>query len=173
MALVLETERLILRHLADSDLDAFAALCADPELMRLMGDGETLSREIVEKWLDISKNNYVTKGYGASALIHKANAEFIGFAGLVYSKDLDAIEIIYCLKQAYWGKGLITEIAKPLLVKGLTDWDLPAIYATIDHRNTASIRVVEKIGMRYLKMEIDPDGSRIEHYIFDTASLAP
>ena len=53
MSPLFETERLFVRHFAHDDLDVFAALCANPDVMRSMGDGNTLPRETVAHWIDM------------------------------------------------------------------------------------------------------------------------
>jgi len=161
---ILKTDRLTLRELEHSDFDDFYAICSDTILMKYMGDGEPLGAEDVRRWIDVSQNNYKTKGFGASAVIDNTNDDFIGFAGIVYSKQHKFYEIIYCLKQSHWGKGLATELADAILKKGLNDYELPYIYATIDHANTASIRVVEKVGMTYEKT-IPEDGIDVDFFV--------
>lgn len=162
MTTVLKTERTHIRHLTPADFDDLFAVCTDAELMQMMGDGEVLSAEQVRKWIEVSQNNYQTKGYGNFAVIENASQAFMGFAGLVYSSDTEGIEIIYCLKQAYWGKGYATEVCAALLQKGLTDFAIPQIYATIHFQNAASVRVVEKSGMQYEKTLPDPDNPEVQ-----------
>lgn len=59
---VFETERLVVRRLRPDDLDDFAALCGDPEVVRYMDDGEPLSRERTKEWIDGSLANYEGRG---------------------------------------------------------------------------------------------------------------
>ena len=164
---IFETERLLVRHLQADDVDNLLAITGDAELMRYMGDGKPLSRELTAKWIDVSINNYATKGYGCSAVIDKQDGAFIGFCGLVRSEMAeppDDAELIYALQKPYWGRGLTTEVAGAMLAYGLRKCALKRIIATIDPANTPSIRVAHKIGFEYARTEPDSDGLPTQIY---------
>ena len=105
-----ETERLMVRHFTPADLDDFASLCADPQVMRYMGDGNTLSRSAVAAWIDICQRKYVERGYGTSAVFEKHSGKFIGMCGVVRAPDNDFDELIYAYHVASWGQGLCHRI---------------------------------------------------------------
>jgi RimJ/RimL family protein N-acetyltransferase len=75
--MVLETDRLVVREFDDEHLDDFAALCADAEVMRYVGDGTTLSRPEVERWIEVCRDRYRTRGYGTSAVFERGSGRFI------------------------------------------------------------------------------------------------
>lgn len=152
---VFETERLVVRHLEDADLPDFYALCRDPIAMRYMGDGEPLTREQTELWIQKSKANYIHHGFGCMAVISKEHMSFAGFCGLVYAPGSSDVEIIYALAQPYQRQGLATEVVGAMLRFGLEQCGLREILATIDPQNTSSIRVVEKVGMSFVETRID------------------
>ena len=79
MSVIFETERLLVRQLNADDVDNLYAITGDAELMRYVGDCQPLSYELTAKWVDVSINNYATKGYGCSAVIDKRDGAFIGF----------------------------------------------------------------------------------------------
>ena len=89
MTALFETDRLVAQHFTHDDLDDFAALCANPEVMRSMGDGNTLPRETVAHWIDVCHTKYATRGYGTSAVFEKASGKFIGYCGVIRAPDLD------------------------------------------------------------------------------------
>ncbi len=158
---IFETERLQVRHLTRDDSDNLYAVTSDAELMRHMGDGQPLSRELSDKWIDVSINNYATKGYGCSAVIDKHDGAFIGFCGLVrseFAEPPDDAELIYALKKSYWGQGLATEVGKAMVDYGYQSCGLKRIIATIDPNNSASIRVASKIGFAFSRTVLDTDG---------------
>lgn len=162
-----ETQRLIVRQLTSDDLDNLYAITGEAELMRFVGDSQPLSRELTQKWIEVSINNYRTKGYGCSAVIDRDNGEFIGYSGLVYSDHIEPpheSELIYALKKSCWGQGLATEVAGAMLAYGLQQRGLKRIVATIYPANTASAHVVQKLGMHHLKREADADGVLIDFY---------
>ena len=159
--IIFETERLLVRHLQADDVDNLYAITGDAELMRYMGDGQPLSRELTARWVEVSINNYATKGYGCSAVIDKRDGAFIGFCGLVRSEHAeppDDAELIYALRKTYWGQGLATEVAKAMLVYGKQSCGLKRIIATIDPENAASIQVANKIGFHFSETVSDSDG---------------
>lgn len=160
-----ETERLIIRGIEYDDLDAFAALCADPIAMQFMGDGETLDRKTVEKWIGICHKKYAERGYGTSAVVEKESGKFIGFCGVVRAPDKDFDEIVYAISQDFWGKGYATEAAIATLDYVLSISELSEIYATIHAKNEASLKMMAKLGMEYQKTDIEEDGQGTAYYL--------
>lgn len=167
MTTLFETPRLIVRQLNLDDVDNLYAITRDAELMRYVGNNQPLSRELTQKWIDVSINNYQTKGYGCSAVISKADGEFIGYCGLVQSADVkppQEAELIYALKKSHWGQGLATEVAGAMLAYGFKQCGLKRVVATIDPANTGSVHVVQKLGMTYYKSEADEFGLPTDFY---------
>lgn len=161
---IFETERLLVRHFVPDDLDDFAAICADPAVMHFMGDGETLSREEVARWIDICQDKYTGRGYGTSAVFEKSIEDFIGFCGVVRAPDRDFDEIVYAYHQQVWGKGYASEAARAMLTYVFERSVLDTIYATIDPDNTASIKLVTKLGFQFEREELEEDGVRVGYY---------
>lgn len=164
MKLFFETERLVVRGFETSDLDAFAELCADREAMQFMGDGETLSRETVERWIGICQEKYQERGYGTSAIDEKESGKLAGFCGVIRAPENDFDEIVYGLSRAVWGKGYATEAAAGMLRYVFNVSDLAEIYATIQAKNTPSLKMMPKLGMDYVKSVTEDDGQVIEFY---------
>lgn len=165
MISLFETERLTVRQFVTADLDAFAALCADADVMRFMGDGSTLTREEVAHWIDICQEKYAVRGYGTSAVFEKSSGAFIGFCGVVRAPDRDFDEIIYAYHRVSWGKGYATEAARAMLDYVFQRSTLDAIYATIDPANVNSIKIVEKLGFRFEREDIEADDTRVAYYV--------
>lgn len=157
--MMFETERLIVRHFAPGDLDDFSALCADADVMKMMGDGTTLPRETVAHWIDVCQNKYRDRGYGTSAVFHKATGKFMGYCGVVRAPDRDFDELIYAFHKAYWGQGYATEVSRAMLTYVFNLSKLDEIYETINEHNAASIHVADKLGMKYVRREAETDGS--------------
>ena len=158
MTICYETPRLIVRHINMDDLDAFAALCADAETLRYVGDGTTLPRSEVDRWIGICQQKYQSPGFGTSAIVDKASGEFIGYCGVVKTPDRDFYEIIYTLRRDQWGKGLATEAAHGMLAYVFGMSDLAKIYATIHPNNLPSQHIMTKLGMIFEREEEDADG---------------
>jgi RimJ/RimL family protein N-acetyltransferase len=153
--IVFETKRLLVRYLQDDDFDAFYSLCSDPEVMRYMGDGKPLTAELTRGWIKTSQENYQKQGFGCFALTSRQDAQLLGFGGLIYPHGSSQVEIIYAFKPSYWGRGLASEFVRAMIKTGFERWQLPRIEASIDPRNPASIKVVQRIGMVFVRSGVD------------------
>ena len=152
-----ETERLLVRHFQTNDLDAFAELCADPEVMRYVGDGTTLSRKEVERWIEVCKDKHATRGYGTSAVFEKTGA-FVGYCGVVRAPGNEFDELIYVFHRCAWGQGYAGEVGRAMLAYVFARSSLERIYATIYAANLPSQRVAEKLGLRLEREIMEPEG---------------
>jgi [ribosomal protein S5]-alanine N-acetyltransferase len=161
--IIFETERLIIREVESTDLDSLFAICGNDELMKYTDNG-AISKELTKKWIEVSINNYATKGYGMSAVIFKANMEFIGYCGLVYSKDVNDNELIYAIKKEYWGRQLATEMAAQMVRFGFEKIKLKTIFASIDPNNLASKKILLKLGFVELYTKDDEYGNPTIYY---------
>jgi ribosomal-protein-alanine N-acetyltransferase len=150
-AFLLETERLLLRPWKDEDLDPFADMCADPEVMRFFPDIWTRKRSAL--MISRSGTQLTTEGFFLSAVEVKATGEFIGFVGLnrpTYAKPLPfdpCVEIGWRLKRSAWGQGYAGEAAAEWLRFGFETVGLEEIVSFTIPANLPSQRVMEKIGM--------------------------
>jgi len=145
-----ETARLKLRLFRPEDLDSLAALLADPEVVRYVNNGVPICRTEAEKALSSIIRHWNEHGFGRWAVIEKATQSFIGFGGL--RSLMGTPEVVYHLAKAFWGIGLATELAKASLRFGFSEHTFERIVAVAMPENAASIRVMEKIGMRYEKL---------------------
>lgn len=163
--IVIETERLAMRYLRPDDLDDFHGLTSDPEINRYMDDGQPLSRENTERWIEISLANYEARGYGCFAVTPKGEDRMIGFAGFARPADRPGItEIIYAFSKVHWGKGYATEVARGLIEFGLTRGGLDRIEATVDPANDPSKRVLFKAGMTYDGHRPNDEGTETDFF---------
>lgn len=145
--MMLETDRLFARHFEKEDLDDFAALCADAEVMRFVGDGTTLERSQVAGWIDVCQEKYAKRGYGTSAIFERSTGDFVGYCGVVRAPEQDFDELIYVFRRKCWGKGYATEIGREMLAHVFKISALDSISATIDPSNEPSKHVAAKLGM--------------------------
>ena len=147
--IVLETERLVVRHLRPDDLDAFFEICADADVMRYVGDGGPLTRELTELWIANSLANYQKHGFGTFALTLRGGDRVVGYAGLVRPTADGEAEIIYGIEKPLWGRGLMSEAAAALVELGFERFGLRRMIATIDPDNLPSITIAGKLGMKF------------------------
>ncbi|SUW63874.1 Acetyltransferase (GNAT) family [Buttiauxella agrestis] len=143
------TERLILRRWKQSDREPFAALNANPEVMRYFPS--TRTREESDKMVNAVEQIIAEKGWGLWAVEEKSSGEFIGFVGLnIPGYELPfspVIEIGWRLDKPFWGKGYAPEAAIKALEIGFEQFGMTEIVAFTALENLPSQRVMEKIGM--------------------------
>ena len=144
---VIETARLQLRMLRPSDLDDLAALILDPDVMRYVGNGKPGTVEEADSALKSIIRHWETHGFGRWAAIDKESGEFAGFGGL--RSLMGTPEVVYHFAKAWWGRGLATELARASLRYGFEEHRFDRIVAIAKPENSASIHVMEKIGMHY------------------------
>ncbi|WP_114789092.1 GNAT family N-acetyltransferase [Niabella yanshanensis] len=163
--MIIETNRVLIRKVTHNDLEALYTICGDPRLMRFVGDGKPLSMKQTQKWIDVTINNYASKGFGMYGVVDRETGAFIGYCGLVFSADVKDNELIYALVPAYWGKGLATEIARHLVDFGFSSLNLEHIYASIDPENKASERILLKVGFNRVFRKNDEFGLETVYYL--------
>ena len=140
-----ETERLILRQFVPDDQERLLALLSDPEVIRYMLPGRPPTREEMENILPSIRRHWERHGFGRWAVVRKDTLEFVGYGGLRLL--VDTPEVVYHLARRYWGRGLATEMAKASLAFGFGEHGFDSIVAVAMPENTASLRVMEKVGM--------------------------
>jgi RimJ/RimL family protein N-acetyltransferase len=148
--ITLETNRLILRMLRESDIDAYAEMCGDPEVMRYIGDGQPLDRPMAWRRLAMMVGHWTLRGYGLWAAADKASGELIGQIGFWNPDGWPGFEIGWFLRRSFWGQGYATEGARMVLQYGFTKMKQPQIISLIHAENAASIRVANRLGERLI-----------------------
>ena len=169
----IETDRLVLRRWdVTGDLDAWAAICADPEVMRYIGDGKPRDREQSAEQLASLERTWREQGFGLFAVERTDTGELIGFTGLA-SPDflpeiLPAVEIGWRLGRAHWGQGFATEAARAALAFGFERCGLDRIVSVHAVGNDASARVMQKLGMQFDRETVHPaHGFGVRVYAID------
>lgn len=157
---ILETQRLVLRHLLPGDLDSLYALYGDPEVRRYFPEGTLTYAETKEELEWFLDGHPVHPELGLWATIHRATDQFIGRCGLLpWTIDgRDEVEVAYMIRREYWGQGLGTEAARAIAQYGFEKLGLSRLICLIDQDNQASKRVASNIGMRFEKEGRDEKG---------------
>jgi RimJ/RimL family protein N-acetyltransferase len=149
----LTTDRLILRQWRDDDLDGFAAINADPEVMRYIADGSVRDREETAAKLRKFVEHWDKYGFGLFAVEPRDGGGLLGFTGLAVPdflpEVLPAVEIGWRLSRRSWGHGYATEAATAALRFGFEGCGLDRIISIRHVDNARSRRVMEKIGLAY------------------------
>ena len=149
MAVILETQRLLLRHLILGDLEELFALYNDPEIRRYFPEGVLSLEETREEleWHMHGHPDYPELGLWAT--VYKETGKFIGRCGLLpweIEGKLE-VEIAYLLDKNFWHQGLATEAANGILRYAFQTLELPRLICLIDPENIPSQKVAERIGM--------------------------
>lgn len=145
---VLETERLRLRQFRVEDLDAYAAMCADPEVMRFLGDGKTLTRAEAWRQMALIVGHWRLRGYGLWAVEERATGALVGRIGFFNPEGWPGFELGWVLRRASWGQGYATEGAARALAHAFGEMGRERVISLIYPLNAASIRVAERLGER-------------------------
>jgi RimJ/RimL family protein N-acetyltransferase len=158
----LETERLRLRQWRDDDADAYAALCADPDVMRWLGAaGAPLTRAEASTQMNGFRTRWVDEGFGLWCATAKPSDECVGFIGLAIPRFLPevlpAVEIGWRLARAQWGQGLATEGARATLDFAFGTLGLDRLVSITRPENRNSWNVMQKLGMTLERKTTHPE----------------
>lgn len=141
-----------MRPLQYSDLETLATIWSDRSVTQFLPSrGAPISREAVEKSLRSFIEHWEERNYGIWAIVENISSPMIGYCGLRYLDELKEVEVLYGLAKKYWGQGIITQAAKAAIAYGFDVVNLNRIIAMALPENQASIRVMEKAGLKYEK----------------------
>jgi RimJ/RimL family protein N-acetyltransferase len=167
------TPRLVLRRWHDGDVAPMAAINADPDVMRWIGDGSVRTQEQTRAGVEVFEHEWDACGFGLFAVEIRATGELAGFTGLsvpdFLPEVMPTVEIGWRLGRAFWGRGYATEAARAALRFGLADRGLERIVSIIQVGNGASERVAAKLSMRMERETVSPTCGRPVR-VYETSS---
>jgi ribosomal-protein-alanine N-acetyltransferase len=150
---VIETERLILRHLSTENADFILELLNEPSFIRNIGDRGIRTIEGANSYiLNGPVASYAKNGFGLYLVKLKETNESIGMCGLIKRDTLEDVDIGYAFLPKFWSKGYAVEAAQAVKEFARDKIQLNRIVAIVDPQNEGSIRVLEKIGLQFEKM---------------------
>ena len=157
----LETERLVLREPEMGDLDGYAEIWRDEEVVRFLG-GRTLSRDEVPEGIERMLKQWDRHGVGLFSVVRKEDERLVGRVGYLLwdserwvnamheeLEDPLELEIGWVVARAFWGQGYATEAAAACRDHAFGSLGRDRVISLIAPENVASIRVAEKIGELY------------------------
>ena len=144
--ITLETERLRLRMFRTADFEAYAAICADPDVMRYLGDGKPLSKADAWRQIAMILGHWSLRGYGLWAVEERATGALVGRIGHFEPEGWPGFELGWMLRRASWGQGYAIEGARRALAHAFTEMGRDHLISLIRPANQPSIRVAEKLG---------------------------
>jgi RimJ/RimL family protein N-acetyltransferase len=173
---ILTTHRLRLRAFKVSDLDAYAAMQANPEVMRYLVTGRTSTPVEVWRTMATSLGAWALRGYGMWACEKIDGGAFVGSVGIFQPLDWPEPEIAYSLDEPFWHQGFATEAGRAARDWLFEHFSLPRAASFIRPDNHASKRVVERLGA-VCGRTFELRGSTYEHWVHyrsrETPKFAP
>jgi RimJ/RimL family protein N-acetyltransferase len=147
----LSTPRLLLRRWRADDLDAYHALCGDPEVMRHVGAGVPYTRAQSSISLDGFRAHWQRHGFGLLAAVERDGGALIGMLGVQRAGEPGVgpgdVEIGWRLMRSHWGRGLATEGATAVRDHAFGVLGFARLVAFCRPANRPSIRVAEQLGL--------------------------
>ena len=158
----IETARLVLRPISPDDVEVLSSFYADPEVVRYLGVGKTLSREETQASVERMLRSWDVDGFGQFAVERRDDGELVGRCGflvwdsatLTPTTEAEAtgpteLELGYAFGRSFWGQGYATEAAMAVRDHALGPMGRSRLIAFIRPENVRSRRVAEKLGMRH------------------------
>ena len=149
---ILETERLRLREFTTDDTQFIVELVNSPGWLEFIGDRNIKSEEQAKIYLENGPvRSYRENGFGLSMVETKDKSIKIGMCGIIKRDNLDHPDIGFAFLPQFTGKGYAFEIARATLTFALNTLKLPVINAITLANNGRSIRLLEKIDLKFIK----------------------
>ena len=166
MDILAHTERLIIRSWKETDIEPYAAIVADPEVMKHIGDGRPRGRDYAVDFVNRMMDLYDERGWIRFAIEHAESGELMGFCGFDSTDEPDGEQDFgWRFARKFWGAGFGSEAVLSVLDLGRSRYNLKNIESKSYPDNIGSIKLFEKMGMKFLR-ESEEHGRRVVHYGF-------
>jgi [ribosomal protein S5]-alanine N-acetyltransferase len=162
----LETERLVMRPLSADDVVSLHRISNEPNVRLYLWDDDPVSEATIEGLIAKSDRMFSEEKIGVFGIRMRAREDLLGFCGFVRLGGMQEPELCYELTEKVWGRGLATEAAWACVCYAFEEVGLERVIAGADAPNTASVRVIEKLGMRYLG-NINPRAPKEPYFALD------
>ncbi len=159
-----KTQEWFFHRASEQDVDALYALLCVLEVYRYLSDGVPPPREVAEKWVELNRAENFASGLGLWLLEDGAQG-LAGCVGLDADSRPRTAELVYVLHPAYWGQGLATRMSWTAVEHVFRERLLDQIVAGADAPNQASIAVMRRLGMKYLRTVQYPLGPGVEYVL--------
>jgi [ribosomal protein S5]-alanine N-acetyltransferase len=165
-AVVLETERLLLREFADDDLGAYAAMLADPETMRYYT--RPFTRDEARAFIEKHRYRYAVHGFGVWAVEEQGSGAFLGDCGLAFVlvEGIAEVEIMWHVTRDRWRQGIAGEAAGAVRDHAFGPLGLRRLVALVRPENVPSAGVARKLGMNVEREAVFSD---LPHLVFSSS----
>ena len=151
----IETERLLLRELLESDAEKMFEMDSNPNLHIFVGKKPLKHIDETLEHIRLIQQQYRDFGIGRWAVVLKETGEFIGWSGIKFitneiNKYQNFYEIGYRFNEKHWGKGYATESGKAFIDYAFNTMNVDSVYAYADEGNENSRKILEKLGLKYI-----------------------
>lgn len=153
MMILFQSKRLLFRQFTLDDAELIYDLNSDPEVVKYVHEPATTMENAPEVLRDIILPQYKS-GLGRWAVFLKYTNEFIGWCGLKYLAESNEIDLGYRFKKKYWGNGYASEAASTCISYAFEHLEVQKIIARAHIDNLASLKVIEKCRMNFLREEV-------------------
>jgi len=142
----LATARLDLRMFREDDLDAYADMCADEEVMRFIGAGGAVGADVAWRQMALFLGEWALHGYGMWAVEERASGRLIGRVGFLNPHGWPACELGWLLARDAWGHGFALEAAQATIAHGRAQLGIGELISLIRPDNVRSIALAHRLG---------------------------
>ncbi len=147
--MVLQTSRLLLRPAGKPDIEPLHRLWTEPGVRRFLWDDEVIPLDGARAVVLASLETWSSRRYGLWTVAPSAGAALVGFCGFRPAEWAEVPELLFGLSATHWGRGLALEAARAAVTYALETLHATRIVAATDPPNTASVKVLERLGMRF------------------------
>src|SRR5262245_8975490 len=146
----METPRLILRRLELGDAPFILELLNDPSFLRYIGDKGVRNLDDAREYIRTGPMaSYERFGFGLFLTALREGGVPIGICGLLKRDSLEDVDVGFAFLPQYWSKGYAFESASAVLAYGRQELGLGRIVAITNPDNTASMRLLGKLGLQF------------------------
>jgi [ribosomal protein S5]-alanine N-acetyltransferase len=168
MKITIETPRLILREVLDSDENDMFEMDSDPEVHKYIQNNPVKSIERIRQTISRFKKQYEDYNIGILTVTDRFTGECLGWAGIKFVSEsvnnhTNFYELGYRFKRKHWGKGYATEAANAVVEYAFSKLNIETIFAQTDIKNTSSKKVLENLGFKHLEV-FDDEGDLTDWY---------
>ena len=161
---MIETERLILRRFSNEDAEFVLRLLNEPSFLTNIGDKGVRTLEDAQTYIRTGPvASYERFGFGTYLVELKESGASIGLCGLIKREQLSDVDVGFAFLPAFWSKGYASEAASAVVAYGKDVLGIGRIVAITSPDNSGSIRVLEKLGLRFVRMmRLSQDGAELK-----------
>jgi RimJ/RimL family protein N-acetyltransferase len=165
---ICETPRLLIRRLAETDAPFILKLLNEPSFLENIGDRGVRSLHDARTYLAKGPfSSYERHGFGLFHVSLKENGDAIGMCGLLERDWLEAPDVGFAFFPEYWSKGYAHESSVGVIEWGRREFGVKRVIGIVKPGNAGSIRVLEKLGMKFARTVTSPEGQVSSLYLPD------